>query len=266
MKAWKPPYLIACAAILAANVVFYVLKPGGDAVLAVVSDIIPVVCSLIALVCLSAAVASFKKFDRTKLAWIFLLACIVFDAVAEASYAWLELGMGLDMNENFPSLADAFWISAYVPLFAFLALALGNYLKSGLPLGGKTRYAVAVLLVAAIGAAVTALVLVPILGDDEVGAMAKAFSAAYPVADILILIPAAVLVIITLQFGSGAAVEPWLLITLGFLGWCVSDLLYNVFVWQNLYGSGSWIDLGWNASYLLLGAAGLSQKSLMKSI
>jgi hypothetical protein len=266
MKAWKPPYLIAGAAILTANLIFYVLKPGGETVLAVVSNILPVACSLIALICLSAAVASFKKFDRTKLAWIFLLACIALDAVAETSYAWMELGMGLDMNENFPSFADAFWISAYLPLFAFLILALRNYLNSGLPLGGKARYAAAIIIVAAIGAAVTAFVLLPILKDDEVGMMAKAFSAAYPIADILVLIPAAVLVLITLQFGSGAVVEPWLLITLGFLGWCVSDLLYNVLVWQNLYGSGNFIDLGWNLSYLLLGAAGLSQKSLMESI
>jgi hypothetical protein len=266
MKAWKPPYVIASAMILALNVVFYALKPGGEALLAVVSDILPVACSLIAFACVFAAVRGFKKFDRTKLAWIFLLACIALDAVAEAAYAWLELARGLDMNEVFPSLADAFWISAYLPLFAFLVLVLRNYLGSGLPLGGKARYVAAVLIIAAIGAAVTALVLVPILGDEGIGALGKAFSAAYPVADILILIPAAILVLITLQFGSGAVVEPWLLITLGFLGWCVSDLLYNVLVWQDLYGSGNFIDLGWNASYLLLGAAGLSQKSLMKSI
>ncbi len=264
MSKWKGPYLAFSAAILAANVVVYVFKPGGDAVLAWASDLLPVACSLVAAACLGLAAASFKTPDAVKAAWSLIFAGIALDFIAECIYAFIELVLGRE--PSFPGPADVAWLAAYPFIIAFIAIILAGYVRSGLPLGSWKRYAALAAAVVAVGAAVTAWALVPILSDGETGALEKFVSAFYPIADFIVLIPAAALILITLQFGSGSVVAPWLLITLGFIGWCVSDLLYSVLSYQGLYDSGNFIDLGWNASYLLFGAAGLAQRSLVKSI
>jgi hypothetical protein len=266
MKTWRLPYAALCILILGFNLVFYVWQPGGQTVLNWVSDSLPVLCSLIAVYGLSRAVAGFKSLDRTKAAWILFLSAAILDSLAELTYGLLELVAGMDMNEVFPSPADPPWILAYLPLLAGLLLILDNYRHSGLPLGRWPRYLLAGLAVTALGVLTTVFVILPILADGETGLLAKVVYAYYPIADFILLFPAAVLIIITMQFGSGSVVAPWFLITLGIIGWCVSDSLYNIMAWQGLYGAGNFIDLGWNASYLLLGAAGLSQKSLIGSI
>jgi uncharacterized membrane protein len=263
---WRLPYVVMGGLIMALNLFFYLTHAGGEGLLAFVSDALPVLCGSIAVIGLAMALSSFGAMDRTKAAWALILLGIGLNALAEAIYAAQELLLGFDMNEFFPSYADPFWLAGYLPILAALLMFFIGYKSSGLPMGGWFKYAAAGLGIALVGASLAALVLVPIFADESAGALAKAAYAFYPIADFLLLIPAVALILVTARFGRGAALAPWILITLGFVGWCASDILYSILSWQGLYGSGNYIDLGWNASYLLLGAAGFSQRSLMRSI
>jgi hypothetical protein len=212
------------------------------------------------------AVSCFKTMDKAKIAWILLLVGIFLNVAAEVTYAGLDLLAGLDMNEIFPSWADLFWIIGYVPLLIGLLLLMTGYRASGLPMGSWFKYAIAALSLTAVAAVVVIWVIIPIASDPEAGFLSKFASAYYPIADIVLLVPALALILVGLQFKNGRIIAPWILLTAAFICWCFSDILYSVLTWQDLYGSGNYIDLGWSLSYLLLGAAGLTQRGLMRSI
>ncbi len=254
------------AALLAAQVLLYAFQPGGEGALAWISDLSPILFGMAAVIGMWRAVSCFKTMDGTKTAWVLMLAGIILNVAAEAMYAVLELIAGLDMNEIFPSLADLLWMSGYIPLFAGLLILAAGYRTSGLPLGSWVKFAAAAAGLAAIAAAVAVWVIVPIASDPQAGFLSQFASIYYPVADIAVLAPALTLILIGVQFRNGKIIAPWILLTAAFICWSFSDILYSILVWQDLYGAGNYIDLGWSLSYVLLGAAGLTQRGLMRSI
>lgn len=103
--------------LLVINVLLYTTQWGGERVLLVISDTLPILCSLISVICLYFAFAGFKDFDYTKKAWFLLLIGISLNFCAETLYGLLDVVYKVDMNNTFPSAADFFWCSAYIPLF-----------------------------------------------------------------------------------------------------------------------------------------------------
>jgi uncharacterized membrane protein YhhN len=81
-----------------------------------------------------------------------------------------------------------------------------------------------------------------------------------------VVIPALILVYITSLFGKGLISMPWRLLALGFICFTAGDLLYSYLSWQDVYGNGNFIDIGWNLGYLLIGMSGAYQKELLTSI
>ncbi len=77
-KAW-----IFSGALIIFNILFYWLTPEGI-LLTIVSDLLPILCAIVAVIGISLAVRSFKSFDQTKLAWILLLVGIVLFFLGES--------------------------------------------------------------------------------------------------------------------------------------------------------------------------------------
>jgi hypothetical protein len=256
---------IVIAVLFLANILVFIFKPGGENAHLVISNLYPVICSLIAAAFIFSAVRGFKVMDFTKLSWIFIMISMSIFVVAEATYAILELGLGYDMDEEFPTFADYFWVTAYIPLFAGLPMMLLGYKKGGLPMGKPSTLILVSLSIFVVSIFIIYFVMAPILNDTETGFFIKAFYLFYPIADILIVIPTVLLVYITSLFGSGSVVRPWKYLAGGFILITFSDLLYSYLDWMGLYGSGNWIDLGWNFGYLLIAMSGLYQYQLIKS-
>jgi uncharacterized membrane protein YuzA (DUF378 family) len=254
------------AFIFVINVLEYLSQWGGERFLLIFSDTLPIICSLVSAICLFYAFRGFKDFDFTKRAWILIFIGISLDFIAENIYSVLEIYFGFDMNERFPSIADLFWLAAYIPLIIGLLLMVFGYKNSGFPLGKTKLYILLAFIVVAISAVVFYYVLLPILQDTETSRLTKLASLFYPIADILVVIPAIMLMYITSLFGKGSISKPWKYLTIGFLCFTGSDLLYDYLSWQGTYGSGNLIDLGWNIGYLLIGMAGLYQRELLESI
>ncbi len=252
--------------LLIANIVYYIGQWGGENVLQYISDSLPILCSFISVICLFIAFRGFKEFDYTKIAWLMILIGIFFFFLAETIYAYLEIVIKTDMNNVFPTLADYFWCTGYIPLFIGLAMIFIGYKKSGLPMGNSKLYNALAFLFFIISVAVIYFLLIPIINDSETNIISKVFYLFYPIADLLLVIPAAILMYITSLFGLGKISTPWKFLAFGFILFTFADLLYSYLGWQDLYGNGNLIDVAWHAGYLFIGLAGLYQKELVESL
>lgn len=257
--------LIFAGILLSINILFYITRWGGDDVLMYVSDSLPVICALVSSICLLSAVKGFKEFDFTKKAWILIFSGITLYFIAESIYGVLEVFLGQDMNENFPSVADFLWCSAYIPLFLGLSMMLRGYKKSGFPMGNMSDYKILSAMFIVFSLVIVYFVLIPIIEDSETGFLAKFFYLFYPIADLFLVVPAVLLMYITSQFEKGTISKPWKYLSAGFICFTFADLLYSYLSWDDLYGSGNLIDVAWHAGYLLIGLAGLYQRELVDS-
>jgi hypothetical protein len=256
---------IFTAVILLINIVIYLTHWGGDQILKYVSDGLPIICALIATISIYKAFREFKEFDFTKTAWLMILIGIALFMFAETTYSILEIFFKLNMDENFPSVADIFWCTGYIPLFIGLSMMFFGYLRSGLPMGNLKLYLLlSILLLIVLGLVIT-FILIPIIKDPETGLLTKIFSLFYPIADTLIVIPAVILMYITSLFGTGIISKPWKYLALGFICFTIADLLYSYLSWQEAYGNGNLIDIFWHVGYLLIAFAGINQKNIVKS-
>jgi hypothetical protein len=231
-----------------------------------ISDSLPVLCSIVAIYGVYNAYRSFKSFDFIKTAWLSILIGLVLYFFAESIYGILEIICKTDMNETFPSLADYFWCSGNIAFFLGLVLMYIGYKKSGFPIGNLKTFIFGSLLFIALSFIIIFFLLIPIIKDEETGIFSKIFYLYYPISDILIVSMSIILLYFISQFGKGLISMTWFLLALGFFCFSVSDLLYSYFSWQDTYGNGNFIDMGWNLGYLLMGLSGLYQRDVIKSI
>jgi len=258
-------FLIFSALLVAFNSVLYLFHLGGDAVLKLVSDLLPIASALAATIALFAAFRAFRALDFAKVSWLLLLIGIVLYLAAEVTYAVLELALGVDMDEVFPTLADAGWLAGYLPLFAGLVVIFRGYLRSGFPMGRVRVYGLlAAALVLAAGAVFYKL-LIPIVEDPEESAFAKFVYLFYPIGDLFLIAPAMLMMYVTSLLGKGRLSRPWRLIALGFVSLTIADIIYSYLSWIGEYGDASMIDVAWNVGYLLIGLGALTQRELIAS-
>jgi hypothetical protein len=259
-------YWIFIGILVLFNLTLFITKWGGDKVLLYVSDLLPIFCSLIAVVYLFAAYKKFKAFDLAKFAWLLIFIGILMNFIAESTYAMLEIVFLVDVNNVFPSIADYIWVIAYLPLMVGMIMMLIGYSKSGLPLGQAKLFSIISPIVLILFSLVIYYLLLPIVIDTETETLAKIFYLYYPVGDLFIVIPAIILIYITSLFGKGTISIPWKYMAFGFICFTVADLLYSYLSWNDNYGIGNPIDIAWNAGYLFIGLSGLTQVELMKTI
>ena len=148
--------------VVIVNMVVYLTRCCGEAALLYVGDIFPVVCSLIAAICLLMAVRRFREWDFTKTAWLMLLIGIVLYFFAEVTYGVLEIIIKVDMDTVFPTLADYIWCIGYIPVFIGLVMMYAGYRRSGFPMGNYKVYGIIAPLLLLILCAVVYFLLVPI--------------------------------------------------------------------------------------------------------
>ncbi|RPJ04210.1 MAG: hypothetical protein EHM28_13835 [Spirochaetaceae bacterium] len=261
---WK--YWILAAVIITINVVIYATQVGGPEVLAWSSTLLPVICAAAGAVALLKGIMSFGVWDSPKIAWMAIWVGIAASGTAEGIYLVLKMILGIDVDSIVPSLADIFWMIGYLPILAGFIMFINGYRKSGLPVGNGMKFLPAFIIAFAIAAGLILWVFSPIFEDPETEWIAKAVYFYYPLFDFFVLIPAGILILITTQFRKGLLSIPWKLLALAILCWAAADIAYSMLSWQDLYNEGNFIDLLWNASYLLVGAAGLYQKALLRSV
>jgi hypothetical protein len=265
MKLSKLIWLIT-GILIAINLLIYSTHLGGDIVLMYVSDLLPVIASLVAFICLVKAYRTFVEFDLTKTAWLLIAIGLFLNFAAESTYAILEIIHHIDMNETYPTLADFFWCAAYIPLFAGIATMFVGYKNSGFPMGNFKTYTIFASLFAAVALSTIYFLLIPVINDRETELFQKIFYLFYPLADLILVVPAFILVYITSLFGKGIISKPLRYMAIGFVFITIADLAYSILSWRDAYGNGNFIDLAWHFGYLSIALAAAYQKELIDSL
>jgi signal transduction histidine kinase len=183
--------------------------------------------------------------------WWVMSAAIAAETIADI----LLLKYNVEYDEPpFPTIADAFFLSFYVLLFAALLRV---------PVAPVTRAKrLRILLDGAIvvlggGAVVWYFVLGPTAKAGGQSALAMAVSLAYPVGDLILL---AGLAAVLLRRSPPSLRVPLLLVAAGMLASILADVVYGYGVLHNTYKSGDPIDTLYVLEFLLFALAGISQR------
>jgi len=174
----------------------------------------------------------------------------VLSAVAEILFIIYE--SVLQVNP-FPSIADGFWLTGYLALFAFFVLYL-RPLREIIP-----RKIIIFATIISAGFLIPTVLQAYLLNADSDG-LALAVALAYPVIDALILCPVIIGMIMLYRKRS----DPFLFVMMAaILAFIAADSMYLAI--YNSYENGNPIDIGWIFGYILFSYATLSYKSVSKN-
>lgn len=261
---------IASILIIAANSSTALFGDAGPlalmskSVTTVIADLLPIISGLLAVLFLWRPFTILRDWDSTKLCWSMLLGGIAFSTLGEITFGVMEALLGLEMGDY--SIADLFWIPGYSMLLVGMLIMHQSYRRSGFDQGKKSFYLALFGIFCIIASLVTVFLIIPIIFDNEISSLGKLVLSSYPLIDLLLIPTALVIAYLTNLFGGGAVSRPWRLISIGVLLWSLSDISYSYMEWIDIYSSGNIIDLGWNLSYLLIGAGALQQHRLLASV
>ncbi len=145
-------------------------------------------------------------------------------------------------------------------------MLLIGFMNTGLPTGNLLKYLVAGAVLLGLGAFLLLRLFVPILTDDTLTPLVSFYYLFYPLADLILLVPAVMLILITSFFGRSMLARPWMFIAVGFALMGIADIGYSWLDWQGLYGPGHPIDIAWNVCYCVIGLAGSYQTKLIRAL
>jgi diguanylate cyclase (GGDEF)-like protein/putative nucleotidyltransferase with HDIG domain len=220
--------------------------PSRQTVLDLMNVVTPAVGALLSLL-------AGKKTEGRRMAifWTLMGASLLLSAMAEATWAAYEVGLGI--STPFPSIADIFWVMTFPVQFAAILCLLWFRHEDRLVTVG------AVLDALLFGLATAALtwkyLLLPAM-DLDVPVLKNVVSVAYPAGDVLLLTAIGSLALLPrrgqlprglLWVGGSLAVAT------------VADVTFSVFSTLGVYQTGNWIDLLWPLSYAFLAAGAVCQ-------
>jgi len=188
-------------------------------------------------VCIARGVSS----ARERAAWILIGAAVVSWGVGNTIWTFAYVALEAP---PYPSLADAFWLAVYPPVYVGLLLLLrsrAGTVRRSVWLDGV----IASLAVAAVG---TAVVFQAVLEATSGSKAAIATNLAYPLADLTTI----ALVVWVLAVSGWRIGRSWSLIAAGLLVFSVSDCLYLFQTAAGSYVAGGATDLGWVGGCVLL--------------
>jgi len=132
-------------------------------------------------------------------------------------------------NETpFPSVADIFYVLGYPFLIAALLVLLNAYRESGFPIGSLADRAVTLGAVGAVAVFVVVPILRPVASTGG-PLLDRILTVAYPLLDLILLLPLALLLRIALKLRGSHAGEVWVLILGGIVFLCAGDIFFAYF-------------------------------------
>lgn len=252
--------------LLLMNISVYFFKLGGDSLSLVFSTSFSIVSSFLAAFCLYGAYNSFKVYDRAKFSWLMIYLGVLMYFIAECMYGIGESVLNINMDQAFPTAADFVWMTAYIPFILGCSIMIFSYVKSGFLAGSLRFYVWSSIPFIALAGLLVSFLLIPIAVDIEVPAMDKFVYIYYPIADLILVMEAGLLMYITSLFGQGSITKAWKYISAGLVLMTIADLLYSYLNWSGKYNLGNFIDIEWVASYLFIAIGAVYQRQLMDNL
>ena len=181
-------------------------------------------------------------------AWALLASSLLCDVIGQAALARYQLR---GEQAPFPSVGDVFWLLAYPLAGAALVRFVSAYHQSGYPMGTRGERVGLLAVTAAVCAALSFVVLRPVV-LAEMPALDKALSAAYPLLDMALLVPLALLLRTTWHFRGGSVGTAWILVLTGFVFMCAGDVLFAYFTALGQTGLDPFVHGAYILSYGLI--------------
>ncbi len=157
--------------------------------------------------------------------------------------AWAGYTLILSVEVPYPSAADVFWISGYIPFFFALLL----YVKIFSPAISWKMFAASTLITVSLAVFASATLITPVLAAEE-DLVTMVMDLAYLLLDVTLF---SVAFLGLLIFWKGKIGKSWLLITMAILFTVCADMLFSYATAQGTYYSGHIADLLFNLSYIL---------------
>jgi hypothetical protein len=205
---------------------------------------------------------AFDAGNPVRPAWRLLAFGLVAFFLGQLSYAPYQLV--LNQDPPFPSVADVLFMLAYplfvVALFAFIRA----YESAGYPVGSARARAAVAAAVVGCGVVVGYLVLQPVIAGPSSG-VAKLLNVAYPLLDLVLLVPTVLLMRMTAALRGGAAWKTWAALLAGFVFLSVGDILFAYLPTVGRDGVDPLIHAMYILSYALTAYGVLRQHELLTS-
>lgn len=268
-RAWVR-WMLPVAALSAALFVGQVVLPQATAyrtvlaphVLQVVGALSKLTFLLVATVFAWTSARVFEPGNPVRPAWRLLAAGILAFFLGQLTFAPYQLVLNRD--PPFPSVADVFFMLAYPLFVAALFAFIRGYQEAGYPVGTPaSRWGLAAA-VAVAGAAAGYFVLRPVIAAPA-PRLARILNVAYPVLDLVLLIPTALLTRITVALRGGAAWKIWAGLLGGFVFLCLGDVLFAYLSALGREGLDPLIHAMYILSYAMLARGILYQRELLRS-
>jgi hypothetical protein len=158
-------------------------------------------------------------------AWFLLSLGLLSTLVGQLCLAPFQVVRG---ETPFPTVADIFYVLGYPFLIAALLVLLHAYRESGLPVGSLAERLVTLGAVGVLAAVVAVPILRPVAATGG-PLLERMLTVAYPVLDLILLLPLALLLRVALKLRGSHAGEVWVLILGGIVFLCAGDICFAYF-------------------------------------
>jgi len=226
-------------------------QPGTDTI---INDAASVICASIASGFYISAWLPMSSKEVYKKIWGWVALGIILWTIAEIIWGYYEVILGIIVP--YPSIADLFWLSGYIPVYVALSIGYRTFHSSS---SRRQMFAI-ILAVLLFSAASIFFVIVPILQSfDPAKILESLITLAYPLADCALFI-LTLMIIFAMEKGRFAL--PWQLFGAGLMFEAIGDLTFFYATWNGLYYPGDqlnfisgFINIILSVSYLTLGLA-----------
>lgn len=209
----------------------------------------------------AAVVRRFEADNPARRAWLLLTLGLGGLLVGQSILGYFQLVEGRPIV--FPSPADLFFVLGTICLVIALLGFVRAYAASGLPVGGPRERGLLALGAAVLCAAIVIPILRPVL-QTPAPPLEKLLNLAYPLLDVLLLIPMLLLLRMSSRFWGGRLWAVWGALVAGVLFTAAGDIL---FAYQSGLGLTQLEDL-FDAMYILsfgcFAAGVLAQRDLLR--
>jgi diguanylate cyclase len=216
---------------------------------------------LVAAVVSTLLVRKFEAGTTSRIAWRLLSLGIIAILLGQACIVFYQFALGQEQFP-YPSWADVFFIASYPAVIAALLLFLRAYAASGFPIGPRSERIWLGLGVAAVCVVGGYPILKPIL-TEPAPPLEKLLNVLYPILDTLLVVPAVLLIRISLRFRGGTVWKVWSTLLGGFVCLSAADTLFSYFIQFDWVELGDLIDAMFLLGYGCLTVGVLYQRDLL---
>ncbi len=224
--------------------------------------------SIVKISCLLAgALLAFACRDRmepgnpARPAWALLSVGLFATLAGQLSLAPYQL---VGKETPFPSVGDLYYLLSYPFLIAAFLVFLRAYQESGFPVGSLFERAFIVGIVGVVGGTLTVRILRPVaIGGGEL--LDRMLNVAYPVLDLVLLMPLALLLRVALRMRGSRAGGVWGLLLAGFLCLAFADVSFGYFTLLGEQHLDPYVHATFVLSYGLVALGAYRQLRLLRS-